>query len=285
MMGLDATVMCNCFRDGRTTPPPFPRDWLEVDDEGYLNLTKEHDSDDNWRKSYEWEQSCCEHEGMKFALEHISNWTGYRQFQEALGEVGWQHFPVLKEQLPNANGGLTPSTASSLALLELEIFTAVNQIGIKTVLVDTSSGEGLHEYIAAYDGVFIFDGKRGINVGLTEFEFFAIDSTSGGDLFRAKRFRQSNKNGEKLSGNGEGLVWEDLDTRQIYESGIAISGKQIPWEDGSWQKPNGQCRFEYPSEFHVEHRPRLVADFEYIVQALRTVFDASVKTGNPVRWC
>ena len=284
-MGLDASVMCNCFRDGSTTPPPFPREWLEVDGEGYISLTKKHDSDENWVKNYEWEQSCCEHEGMNFASEHISNWTGYRQFQEALGEVGWQHFPVLKEQLPNANGGLTPSSASTKALLELEIFTAASEIGIKTVLVDAASGDGLHEYVAAYDGVFIFAGSRGINVGLREFEFFAVETTSGEDVFRATRFRQFNKSGEKVTGDSDGLVWEDLETGNVYESGIAISGKQIPWEDGSWQKLNGQCRFEYPAEFHVERRPRLVSDFDYIVKALRAVFDASLKTGNPVRWC
>jgi hypothetical protein len=283
-MGLDAAVMCNCFRDGKTTPPPFPREWFEIDDEGYLNLKKECDSHESWAKQYEWQQSCCEHEGM-FARERISNWSGYRQFQEALGEVGWQHFPVLKEQLPNANGGLTSSVASAEALEELGFFMAAGEIGIKTVLVDTASDEVLHEYVAAYDGVFILSGSRGFNAGLNEFEFFAVDAISGEDLFRATRFRQFNKSGEEISEGCDGVVWENLDTHEVFESGIAISGKQIPWEDGSWEKPDGKCRFEYPSEFHLERRPRLVSDFDYIVKALRAVFDASVRTGNPVRWC
>lgn len=284
-MGLDATVLCNCFRDGKTTPPPFPREWLEVDDEGYINLKKKHDSDDNWANQRKWEQSCCEHEGMAFACERISNWTGYRQLQEALGEVGWRHFPVLQEQLPNANGGLTPSTASAKALVELDSFSAVGEIGIKTVLVDTASGEGLYEHVAAYDGVFILSGSREINVGLSEFEFFAVDRTTGKDLFRAKSVRQFNKDGTTVSGDSDELVWEDLDTGNVYEPGIAIHGKQIPWEDGSWERSDGRCRFEFPAEFHVEQQPRLVTDFDYIVRALRVVFDASVKTGNPVRWC
>ena len=37
-MGVDATVMCNCFREGRTTDPPVPREWLVLDAEGYLSL-------------------------------------------------------------------------------------------------------------------------------------------------------------------------------------------------------------------------------------------------------
>ena len=80
-------------------------------------------------------------------------------------------------------------------------------------------------------------------------------------------------------------MWEDLDTGKVHKAGFAISGKEIPWEDGSWQKPDGRCRFEYPSEFHVEQQPRLVSDFDYIMRALRSVFGASFKTGNPVRWC
>lgn len=284
-MGLDANVMCNCFRNGKTTTPPFPREWLEVDDEGYLNLRAEHNSDDNWGKLCEWEQSCCEHEGMDFVCEHISNWTGYRQFQAALSEIGWQHFPILKEQLPEANGGLTSSAASAQALLELEVFGSYRRIGKKTVLVDTASGEGLHEYVAAYEGVFILSGSRGINVGLTDRHFFAVDRTTGSELFHATRFRQYNQSSEKVSGDRDDLVWEDLDTGSIYKSGIAIHGKQIPWEDGSWQKPDGRCRFEYPSEFHVEQRERFVTDFDHIVRALKIVFEASVTTRNPVRWC
>jgi len=283
-MGLDATVMCRCFQDGKTTALPFPRQWLEVDQEGYLNLKSQHDSDSNWGKQYHWQQSCCEHEGMKVASERIANWAGYRQFQSALGEVGWHLFPVLQEQLPNANGGLTPSEASAKALAELDVFVAAGEIGMKTVLVDTASGHALYEYIADYDGVFILSGKHGVHAGLSETEFFCVDAASGASLFRATHFRQFHRNGQAISGDRDGLTWQDVTTGANYESGIAICGQQIPWEDGQWQTPDGRCRFEYPAEFHVEQRPQLATDFGDIVAALRTVFEASVKTGNPVRW-
>jgi hypothetical protein len=32
-MGLDATVMCNCFKTKTTSPPPFPREWIEIADD------------------------------------------------------------------------------------------------------------------------------------------------------------------------------------------------------------------------------------------------------------
>jgi len=283
-MGLDASVMCDCFRTGKTTPPPFPNDWLEIRADGYPDLKKQYNSDENWVELYTWQQVCCEHEGMDLVFEHISNWSGYRQFQAALAEIGWGHFPVLYEQLPNWNGGLTPPPACAKALAEVDVFASFGEIGKKTVLVNTATGDGLYEYTAAYDGIFIRSGRHAINVGLSEFEFFAEDANSRGDLFRATRFRQFNKRGEKIIGDADDVVWQDLDTGNVYESGVAISGKQIPWEDGSWQQPNGLCRFEYPSEFHVEQRPRLVADFEYIVQALRKVFAASIQIGNPACW-
>lgn len=283
-MGLDASVMCNCFRDGRATPPPFPLEWLEVDVEGYLNLKQGHDTDENWLSQYEWEQSCCEHEGMAFASEHISNWPGYRLFQAALGEVGWEYFPVLKEQLPNVNGGLTPASESTKACDELNTFVTAGEIGKRTVLVNTASGEATYEHVAAYEGVFIHSGARGIDVGLSEREFFAIKATSREFLFRAIRFRQFNRTGDPIAGDSSNIVWENLDTGEIYESGVAVSGKQITWDDGSWESSDGRCRFEYPAEFHVEQRPRFTGDFDHILKALRTVFAASVTTGNPVRW-
>jgi hypothetical protein len=283
-MGLDASVMCNCCRDGKTTPPPFPRDWLELDQEGYINLKQEYDHEETWAKHYEWEQTCCEHASMEFASERIANWTGYGQFREALGKVGWQHFPILREQLPNANGGLMPAAACAKALVELDYFDAAGEIGMKTVLVATASGDSLHEYVPSYEGVFMLLGSRKINVGIGEYDFFAVNTVTGEDLFRATRFRQYNMSGLVICGDSGELIWENLDTGEIYESGIAIK-RQIPWDDGSWQRPGGECRYEYPSEFHVEQQPRHVAEFSYIVKALRTVFLASVETGNPVRWC
>ncbi|WP_435018041.1 hypothetical protein TA3x_005680 [Tundrisphaera sp. TA3] len=283
-MGLDAHVMCDCFRKGKTTPPPFPREWLEVDEEGYFNLAQEHDSAEGWAKLMEWQHSCCDHEDMDFACEFIANWFGLRLFQDALGDVGWDRFPILQEQLPEANGGLTPPGASGRALRELEEFESVGEIGTKTVLVDTATGEAFHQHNPAYGGVFILQGSLGVNVGIGEFEFFAVDARTGEELFRATRVEQARRGGSPIEGDADDVVWKDLDTGEVYASGIAISGKAIPWDDGKWQRPDGRVRFGYPARFHVERRPRLTSEFESIVRALRVVFSASVATGNPVRW-
>lgn len=284
-MGLDATVMCNCYRDGKTSPPPFPREWLELDEEGYLNLKKEHDSNENWSQFYQWEQDCCAHQQMEYADERIGNWSSYRLFQQALEEVGWEHFPVLREQLPSGNGGQMPSAKCAEALRELDYLTSQETIAVKTVLANSQTGEQIWEHISAYDGVMILSGSSGYNAGISEFEFFAIDSDTGEDRFRAVSLRQFRRDGKKVTGHGDAVCWQNLDTGEVFESGIAIAGKAIPWEDGSWTNAQNQHRFEYPEELHVERRPWLVSDLDYVITALRSVFQASVETGNPVRWC
>jgi hypothetical protein len=284
-MGLSASVMCNCYRDGKALLCPFPLDWLEIDDDGFLNMKPAYDSDSNWHVLYEWTQKCCEHKNSNEAYEHIVNWSRYRSFQLALEFVGWHHFPVLKSQLPNVNGGKTPSDASEIALKELQQFAALGEIGQKTVLVDTAINSALYEYIPAYEGVFMHSGSTCIDAGLNEREFFASNSMTGEVLFQSSRFRQFDKNGRKLSEKSNVVVWEDLDTGAIFESGIVLSGSPIPWNNGQYQNSQNQFRFRYPVEFHVERRPRLATDFEDIVNPLRILFAASVRTGNPVRWC
>jgi len=285
-MGLDASVMCNCFQEGKTKKPPFPQDWLEVDSEGYFNLLKEHDTDANYFRFNEWEKDCCPHGDLEFASERISNWGGYRLFQTALREIGLEHFPALQAELPNVNGGLTQPTACALALQELEFFQSVNEYGTKTVLFNSKTAEFLQEHIEVYGGIFIMYGGSGIEVGLDEDCLYVVDSNKI-RLFESKRFKQYRKCGEPI---GEGyysehdVVWEDVATGKIFKSGHAISGKQIPWENGKWENKQGRCRFEYPAEFHVGHHPKLTSDFDDIVKALKIVFEASVETGNPVRW-
>jgi hypothetical protein len=285
-MGLDASVGCNCLRDGKTKLLPFPLDWFELHHDGSLslNLKREHESNENVIRLTAWHESCCEHKWMKFASERFPNWAWYYQFRDALCDICCQDFPVLKEQLPDCNEGLTFPSESAKALVELEAFESIGEIGTKTVIADTATGEVLHERLGAYQGIFIFSRHSRVNVGLSEFEFFAVDATTGHDLFRATRVRQFTKSGLRLPEDGEDVVWEDLDTGRVYESGIAIHGKRIPWEDGSWETADGRCRFHCPSDFHIEQRPRFVGDFDDIVRSLRTVFDASVKTGNPVCW-
>src|SRR5579872_2123919 len=134
-MGLDATVRCRCWEDGTVTPCPFP-ELVFLDNEGYLNLTLSwKDNPDTHRRFDQWLRTCCPHEDMEYASEHISNWSGYRFLQQRLAEIGWQHFPTLKAELPNANGGVMQSSASRTALDELDFLQSVCACGYDIALI------------------------------------------------------------------------------------------------------------------------------------------------------
>jgi hypothetical protein len=284
-MGLDASVMCHCFASGRTSEPPCPRDWLEIDEEGYLNPKPEYDSAVPFGTIYGWMQGCCEHPGMACACEALANWPGYRLFQEALASVGWDRFPVLHRELPEANGGKMDAGKAALVLDELADFRDVGFIGSNFCLVDSSGGEEIREHVASYQGIFILDGRSGLNVGFDGNGLFIRDR-DGAELFRTTRFRQTLLDPDTdMHGPEPGRVeFVDLDTGQTFECRIAISGNAIPWPDGRMQDDKGRCRFDHPREIHVETRSVLSTDFAYILDPLTRICQASVETGNPVRW-
>src|SRR5882724_3075068 len=150
-MGLDAFVRCRCWEDGGYHPPPIPVGAISVDEDGILNAT-EPCGDVEWRAVNAWKETACPHKDMEAASEHISNWGGYRIFQSALETAGWQHFPTLQAELPNANGGRMSAGAAARALAELTYFTEQAEIGTETVLLNEDTSSVVTTYIAAYDG-------------------------------------------------------------------------------------------------------------------------------------
>jgi hypothetical protein len=263
-----------------------PLDWLQVDEGGYFGLRREHDSPEASLKVYGWMLDCCELPEMEAASERIANWPGYRFLQQALARVGWAQFPVLRQELPESNGGLTDASAAEAALGELERFRRVGEMAAKTCLVDVATGEVVRDYIGAYGGVFIMDGRAGLDAGFDGSGFFIRHRGTAEELFRAARLRQTLLDPHAyMHGPEPGqVIFLDLDSGRTLECRTAVPGKEIPWPDGRMQDDQGRCNFEDPAELHVEHRPERSSDYEYILGPLETVFQASVETGNPVRW-
>jgi len=285
-MGLDATVSCNCFKEGRTTLPPIPRDWLCFDEEGYLSCRPEHEAEYSWPELYRWQQKCCEHDGMDYARERIANWAGYRLFQEALGKVGWEHFSVLRKELPNANGGLMSPESAKQAIVELDRFRQVREIGQNAILVDTKTGFVIFEHVATYEGIFIYGGLSGLQAGIGKVGFFIRDRESGTVRFQVTRIGQ-----RLLDPVVEGQAYDgrveffDLDTKKSFVCPLVVPGGPKPWPDGRLQDDQGRMRFNPSDAFHVETLTIVPSHFDYAVNSLMNVFEASVATGNPVRWC
>jgi hypothetical protein len=260
-------------------------DWLVLGEDGYVNLRADVDTMESFTPFYQWEQTCCEHKNMEAARERISNWGGYRLFKEALEKVGWQHFPVLAKELPTANGGLMTPQASDAALLELDFFRQQPFIGKIATLVDSRSGYVIFRHIAAWKGAFIWN-RYGVDAGVSECEFFIRDHNTGADLFRATQVRQTllDPIDEHAAYSGR-VQFTDIVTGTVFIARAVVLERPIPWPDGRMENDKRQIRSERLEEFHVEIRDQISADFKYILEPLTRVFQASVATGNPVRWC
>jgi hypothetical protein len=152
--------------------------------------------------------------------------------------------------------------------------------------VDSKSGYVIFEHVAAYEGVFSFGGSAGVDMGIGEFEFFIRDRAMGDDVFRATQVKQRfiDPIDENKAYSGR-VLFTDLDTGVEYVSSAAVWGREIAWPDGRMQNDAGRIRCELVEHFHVDVRDQVPADFNYILDPLTRVFQASVKTGNPVRWC
>ncbi|SMD21082.1 hypothetical protein [Kibdelosporangium aridum] len=247
-MGLDAFVMCRCWQDGLATPPPIPAEWLRVEN-SMFEIVDEHDTLENSMAVDRWQYDACPHPNMEAAEERVANWSAYRLFQTALKHVGWQHFPALKANLPEANGGQMPAAAAAVVLDELAYFNAQPQVGEETRLVNEDTAATVMVYVPSYDGV-VCQGP-GYRSGVTPSGFFL--QVDGQPKFRTARFEQIVENGRATLTDGE---------------------RSVVWPD----KPfTGQ-------RFAVASRTLTPAYFEPIVESLRILCEVSVATGNPVAW-
>ncbi len=271
-MGLDAWVRCRCWEEGKCNSVPDGVEPIRVDEEGYLSLDLPYEGNEPLHESFaQWLAQCCEHEEVEFACERISNWTGYRLFQQRLEEIGRQYFPTLFEELPEANGGVTSAESSKRILAELERFRELAAGGERVVLLDTDTKGVVFEYVAAYKGVFMMSGKGGIQAGVDDGGFFVASRETGVILFRSSDFVQEMEGDNGiLTDRASGINFTTCQPISVYELSPDNDGTNSP---------------RHPKHLVVEHRVTESGDFEYILGPLTTVFEASVATGNPVIWC
>jgi len=264
-MGLDASVGCRCWRDGVTTLPPVPRELIVEDEDGYLDLAVPDDADNSALHDafarWHYDQAC-PHKRMEHTDLRISNWAGYRRFQHALSEQGWQHFPTLHAHLPQANGGLLPPQHADAALAELTLFAALGQPVDKTVLRDEDTGETLMVHIEAYQGTAIWSPK--FRAGVDPQGFFVLDVTTDPptETFRSMRFTQ------RVLDDGRAELTDERHT-------LILDRPIKSWSEGL---PPAARLAVSTSPSEVE------AEFGWILDALTTVLRAAISTGNPVRW-
>jgi hypothetical protein len=260
-VGLDAFVYCRCWQDSLAAAPPCAPELVGFDEDGYLSLLLPYPGNEAAHDAFdEWLRRGCPHEDMTAAAERVSNWGGYRMFQDALRSTGPTRFPTLLAELPDTNAGRMPAEAAARMLDELDHFTRHAVPDDQIVLVDEATGKTLLEHISAYDGVTMVGPGYGAGVDRDGFFVRDPDTDPPVTLFRSMRFRQ-----------------RVLDERRVeFVDGRTTAAVAMP--------PVGGRVAEPPQLLRVEYRPRTAADFEYIVEPLRVLCRAAVATGNPVIW-
>lgn len=274
-MGLDATVRCNCIKNGLSIPTEFQHAII-LDSEGYYSLNLPYKGNEEIINRFDaWMASACTHEDMDLAFEHISNWSGLRKFQAILKSQPITEVSTLLLELPDTNSGLTSSSAAKNLLSELDKFEKLDNLGQKFVLVDSDTGDEVWEYVEVYAGQKILSGVENITLGVTPEGFF-VKSKSGEYLFQSSRFEQNFIDDVQT-------LFTDLESGFSFSCSSRI-GVPIPHKNGTWQDEKGQFNFNYPERLHTMYRDRKLREFDYIIIPLKRICTASIETGNPIRW-
>lgn len=280
-MGLDATVRCRCFEEGKLKPGPVPADDLFIDEEGYLSSRK---LDEAYKKYgyrrfqarygaledefLQWSNHCCEHEFGDYCSEWVSNWSGCGEFSSLVEELGgMEKFPLLSTLLPDSNGGIYPAEKAQKTLEELDRFIEVvvdaDQWVLRDVETETevwsTTGDSTSSWM-----IGPFD-----KVGMTGGEVYIAHA--GNQTVKTTHFKQI-PIGESDNRGYQRMRIVCLDTGEETETFDSIG-------------PEGSDKVE--REFFVasEKAPFLYEGKYWTAERIRHLLVASIETGNPIRWC
>ncbi len=271
-MGITAKVTSNCFRDGKSTPCPFPDDFVIDEVRGPMLKMKYIGNEQKYKQFWDWLKECCEYPDMLRANEFVSSWRDFYTFQDALKAVGVQHFPMLLKHLPDGDDrGITSAEEAVPALEEIAYFKSLDAVDVSAVLVDTEREQDVSKGSNVLGGALTMDRVSGFDLGFDDDGFFVRDRWElNRELFRAMRVQQTVINPEDYL-----VEYRDLDTGRVFQCSAPF-GQMIAGDDGL---PRA-----YLKTFHVELRQVAPTRYAYILDPLIRVFEASVETGNAVRW-
>ena len=302
-MAIYATVRCNCYAEGRCSPPPYADD-VFLDDFGYPGLGLPHtDKTKRHFKAFEaWLHDACNHPDMNYVERFLASGGGYYLFLDGLDSVGWKHFPTLHKKLPmpDRNFHKMSPDAAKKALEELKYFREHADFGPNAFLIDSENGEVIREY--SWDGhgnlcTLVDDTRNSTKIGFNQRGLYVVQPrmvhnksgttrTRNRVVFQAKRFEQrfpesdSDPNSPMAglrTGEDGPVEFINLTSGRTFLCNTPINSTRVFW-------PDGKVYFRYPRYLHIELRERDASYFDYIIEPLTAALEASVEIGNPVVW-
>lgn len=280
-MGLDATVRCRCFEEGKLKPGPVPLDDVYVDEEGYLSSRKLDAA--RGRLTYRqldarygelerafrrWADSCCEHEDGEYCYERVGNIAGCAEFDSLVKAVGGEvEFPLLSKLLPHANGGTYPAEKAAATLAELDRFIEKVCDVVEWVLCDAESDAEIWSstdkgsfplMMGPYDEVRMTGGK-------------VCFWHAGRQLVETTHFRQVPL-GKPDKQGCQRMEIVCLDTGAATEVFDSVGPIGAPKVEREFYVTSKKAPFLYEGKYGIAER-------------IRKLLVASIETGNPIRWC
>lgn len=280
-MGLDATVRCRCFEEGKLSPGPVPVDDLCIDEEGYLSSRKLDEAYKKYdhrrfnaryellRDEFEkWSDSCCEHEYGDYCSEWVSNWAGCAQFRDLVEEAGGREkFPFLSNLLPDGNGGIYPADKARATLDELDRFIKVITEIDQWVLRDRETDEKV--WVSTDTGAFTWMYGPYDRVGMSGGKVFFTHN--GLPYIETTHFKQIPVGNPDHNG-GQRMRIVCLDTGEETETFDSLGPEGAPKTEREFYVTSEKAPFLYEGKYWTAER-------------IRNLLVASIETGNPIRWC
>lgn len=276
-MGLDASVACNCYRDGLTTEPPIDRSLIEIRPTGEVALA-DHDIGD-WSAFNDWHEAACEHPYMELVAERVGNIATVAWFRAMAGHLDRSRFGRIGALIASLSGLMdssTPAVDIEAALPELMELLTENRLGTSRmvcglggVVVDFDLDWGPVDYdrlapIRGFHGSHPPRDEK-VRVGVQGYEFVI---TSWGDehseLLRARWLRQ---NWDDPAGSMVTFANDETsESIRVRSRGIVTDADKRP------------------ALLFVSERAVMVAEFRWMLATLKTLFEASIASGNSVAW-
>lgn len=280
-MGLDATVRCRCFEEGKLKPGPVPLDELYIDEEGYLWSRKLAAASKKFdhrqfearygvleRQFEEWTHSCCEHEDGEYCSEWVSNWGGCAQFQSRVKAAGGEdEFPLLSRLLPHTNGGLYPAEKAAATLAELDRFIEKVSDVDEWVLLDAETDEEVWSSTAYDPFVWMMGPHDEVTMAGGKVCFWH----AGREPVETAHFKQVPLGRPDKRGYQK-MEIVCLDTGATTETFDSIGPKDAPKAEREFYVTSRRAPFLFEGKYGTAER-------------IRRLLVASIETGNPIRWC
>lgn len=265
-MGLDGYVQCNCIKEGKIKTPPFDLSLIEYKN-NVFDISQ--DVDDETYYVYEkWRKNACQHPGLYYIHERVSNISGLNFLWSAIKKAGEELFPTIKSIWQEEY--LKPEKAKK-ALQEVEMLKLkINEMeGV--FLIDNETNEEFWSVFMDEDNWFYSHGGE-FYYKLGNRGFYITDSEDN-ELFLSRHFIQDVTMAQNLDKVQFKVTFKDTIEGKTFEC-IQPIHRYISWD---------RKEFYFPKELKVIRRNLEFKDF-YSIEVLIRLFEASCLTGNSIVW-